>query len=110
MRGRIIRQLVTESVPLAILGGILGVFLGWGGLKLFVASAPPGFLRTLDISLDAPVLGFTALIAILTAVVFGIVPAIQVSKPDLVNSLEESRRSGTGYFLRRRCRRLFAIS
>jgi putative ABC transport system permease protein len=94
-RGRIIRQLVTESVPLAILGGILGVFLAWGGLKLFLAAAPAGFLQTLHISLDTLVLGFTALIAILTAVVFGIVPAIQVSKPDLAGSLKESGRSGT---------------
>src|SRR3984885_339562 len=94
-RGRIIGQLVTESVPLAILGGILGVLLAWGGLRLFLAAAPPGFLRTLDISLDALVLGFTALIAILTAIVFGVVPAIQVSKPDLVGSLKESGRSGT---------------
>ncbi len=94
-RGRIVRQLVTESVPLAILGGILGVFLAWGGLKLFLAGAPPGFLKTLNISLDASVLGFTALIAILTAVVFGVVPAMQASKLDLVGSLKESGRSGT---------------
>jgi len=94
-RGRIVRQLVTESVPLAILGGILGVFLAWGGLKLFVAGEPEGFLKTVNFSLDGEVLGFTLLIAILTAVVFGVVPAIQASKPDLVSSLKETGRSGT---------------
>jgi putative ABC transport system permease protein len=93
-RGRIIRQLVTESVPLAILGGALGVLLAWGGLKLVLIAAPQ-YLKTLDISLDAAVLGFTALIAILTAVVFGVVPAIQASKLDLVGSLKETGRSGT---------------
>ena len=94
-RWRIIRQLITESMPLSLLGGIAGVFLAWGGLRLFVAAAPPGFPRLNELSLDLPVLGFTALVAILTAVVFGIVPAIQASNPDLVGSLKESGRSGT---------------
>ena len=94
-RGRIIRQLITESVPLSLLGGLTGIFLAWGGLRLFVAAAPPRFPRLNELSLDLPVLGFTALVAILTAVVFGIAPAIQASNPDLVGSLKESGRSGT---------------
>src|ERR1700681_3956667 len=94
-RWRIIRQLITESIPLSALGGLTGIFLAWGGLRLFVAAAPPGFPRLNELSLDLPVLGFTALVAILTAVVFGIVPAIQASNPDLVGSLKESGRSGT---------------
>jgi len=94
-RGRIIRQLVTESFPLSALGGILGVFLSWGGLKLFVGAAPPGFPRLNELSMDLSVLGFTALVVMLTAVVFGIVPALQTSKADLVGSLKESTRSGT---------------
>jgi putative ABC transport system permease protein len=94
-RRRIIRQLVTESVPLAILSGILAVFLAWAGLKLFLAAAPPGFLTALHISLDASVLGFTTALALLTALVFGVVPAIQVSKQDLASSLKESGRSGS---------------
>jgi putative ABC transport system permease protein len=94
-RGRIVRQLVTESFPLALLGGILGVFFSWGGLKLFIAAAPPGFPRLEELSLDASVLGFTALVVVLTAVIFGIVPALQASKTDLVTSLKESGRSKT---------------
>jgi putative ABC transport system permease protein len=93
-RGRIIRQLVTETFPLSVLGGILGVFLSWGGLKLFIAAAPPGFPRLGELSIDSSVLGFTALVVVLTSVVFGIVPALQASKPDLVVSLKESGRSG----------------
>ncbi len=103
-RARIVRQLITESVPLSILGGILGVLLAWGGLKLFLANAPQGFLRTLDISIDSSVLVFTALIAVVTAVLFGIVPALQVSKPDLVGSLKESGRGGTEGAVRQRVR------
>ncbi|MBZ5577887.1 MAG: ABC transporter permease [Acidobacteriia bacterium] len=94
-RGRIIRQLITESVPLSLLGGVAGVFLAWGGLRLFVAAAPPGFPRLNELALDLPVLGFTALVAIVTAVLFGIAPAVQASNPDLAGSLKESGRSGT---------------
>jgi putative ABC transport system permease protein len=94
-RWRIIRQLVTESLPLSLLGGLVGILLAWGGLRLFVAAAPPGFPRLNELSLDLRVLGFTAVVAILTAVLFGIVPAIQASTPDLVGSLKESGRSGT---------------
>jgi predicted permease len=94
-RWRIVRQLVTESVPLSLIGGMVGIFLAWGGLRLFVAAAPPGFPRLNELSLDLPVLGFTAVVAILTALFFAIVPAIQASNPDLVGSLNESGRSGT---------------
>jgi len=94
-RWRIVRQLITESLPLSLFGGLLGILLAWGGLRLFVAAAPPGFPRLNDLSLDLVVLGFTALVSILTAVLFGIVPAIQASNPDLVGSLKESGRSGT---------------
>ena len=94
-RWRIVRQLVTESLPLSLLGGVLGVMLAWGGLKLFIAAAPPGFPRLSELSIDPVVLGFTAAVALLTALVFGIVPAIQASKADLAGSLKESGRSGT---------------
>jgi putative ABC transport system permease protein len=94
-RWRIIRQLITESFPLSLLGGIIGIFLSWGGLKLFVLAAPPGFPRLDELSLDFSVLVFTALVVMLTAVIFGIAPALQASKSDLVSSLKESGRSGT---------------
>src|SRR5215470_652752 len=94
-RWRIIRQLVTESLPLSLMGGSLGILFAWGGLKLFIAAAPPGFPRLNELSLDLTVLGFTAAVAVMTALVFGIVPAIHASKTDLVGSLKESGRSGT---------------
>jgi len=94
-RWRIISQLITESFPLSLLGGIIGVFFSWGGLKLFVLAAPPGFPRLDELSLDASVLVFTALVVMLTSVIFGIAPALQASKADLVTSLKESGRSGT---------------
>ena len=108
-RWRIIRQLITESFPLSALGGILGVLLSWGGLKLFVGAAPPGFPRLNELSIDISVLGFTALIVMLTAVVFGIAPALQASKGDLVGSLKESTRSGTDSKTRQYLRSVLVI-
>jgi putative ABC transport system permease protein len=103
-RLRIVRQLLTESLPLSILGGIVGMFLSWAGLKAFIVAAPPNFPRLNEITVDASVFGFTALIVVLTAVVFGIFPALQASKPDLVNSLKESGRGGTDTVIRQRLR------
>lgn len=94
-RWRIIRQLITESLPLSLLGGALGILFAWAGLKLFIAAAPPGFPRLNELGIDPVVLTFTAAVAVLTAVVFGVVPAIQASKTDLVGSLKETGRSGT---------------
>jgi putative ABC transport system permease protein len=94
-RWRIVRQLVTESFPLSVLGGIVGVGFSWIGLRLFVLAAPPGFPRLNELSLDPAVLVFTAGVVVVTAVVFGIAPALQASKSDLVSSLKESGRSGT---------------
>jgi putative ABC transport system permease protein len=94
-RGRIVRQLITETVPLALLGGVFGILLAWAGLRLFVAAAPPGFPRLNELAIDLPVLAFTALLALATAVLFGVAPAWQASRPDLVNSLKESGRGGT---------------
>jgi len=104
-RGRIVRQLLAESIPLSVLGGVVGLLLAWGGLKLFFVIAPANFPRLHEISLDMRVLGFTALMVLLTSVVFAVVPAIQTSKLDLLNSLKESSRSGTESAARQYLRR-----
>ncbi len=103
-RARIVRQLITENVPLALLGGAMGIVLAWGGLRLFVAAAPPGFPRLSELSLDATTLGFTLLMSILAALIFGIAPALQASNPDLAGSLKETTRGGTDGVVRQRVR------
>lgn len=108
-RGRIIRQLAIEGLPLALLGGLIGIALAWGGLRLFVAAAPPNFPRLNELSLDLPVLGFTALISVFTAVLFGVVPAIQASNPDLASSLKESTRGGTDAIARQHIRSVLVV-
>ena len=103
-RWRIVRQLLTESLVLAALGGMLGVLLAWEGLRLFIAAAPPGFPRLSELSLDGLVLAFTALITVLTGLFFGILPALQASKADLIEALKDSSRSASAGMARYRLR------
>lgn len=93
-RWRIIRQLLTESIVLSFAGGLLGVMLAWWGIDLFIRFAPQDIPRLNEISLDRGVLGFTLLLSIATGVVFGLVPALQATKWDLVGMLKEGARSG----------------
>jgi len=103
-RRRIVIQFLTESVLLAFIGGFLGIFLAWGGLRLFIVAAPPGFPRLQELALDRDVLAFTLAISILTGLLFGTIPAIQASKPNLVDSLKDSSRSASSGITRNRLR------
>ncbi|MGA9769116.1 MAG: ABC transporter permease [Blastocatellia bacterium] len=95
-RLRVIRQLLTESILLSLLGGVLGLLLAMWGIDLLVSIAP-GLPRAGEISIDAKVLGFTALVTLATGLFFGIVPALQVSRTDLTQTLKEGgRTSGAG--------------
>jgi putative ABC transport system permease protein len=92
-RGRIVRQLLTESVLLAILGGVLGGIFAWGGLKAIIASLPADSLP--DVTLSGRVLGFTALVSVATGLFFGLIPALQTSKIDLSAAIKDSTRGGS---------------
>jgi putative ABC transport system permease protein len=94
-RGRLIRQLLTESVLLAVLGGVGGLLVGWIALKMFVAAIPPEWGPISRASIDPKVLILIAAVSILTGLLFGVVPALQSSKSDLMVSLKESGRSGS---------------
>ena len=100
-RGRIVRQLLTESVVLSLAGGVLGVAAGYAGIRVLLSLSPGNIPRIgLDgsnVSLDWRVLGFTLALSMLTGILFGLVPALQSSRPDLSSTLKESgNRSGTG--------------
>ena len=95
-RTRLIRQLLTESVMLSFIGGVLGVLLAYIGVKLFVAFGPQDIPRIKEIGVDVLVLVFSLLITILTGIIFGLAPALHISKPDLNSSLKEGGRGSTG--------------
>ena len=95
-RGRIVRQLLTESLVLALAGGITGVGLAFWITKGLVALAPPQTPRLGEIGLHAPVLLFALAITLLTGVLFGLAPALQASRPDLVGALKEGSRGSRG--------------
>jgi len=93
-RWRLIRQLLTESVLLFVVGGAAGVLVGWGALRLLLDAAPRGYLPSIiSVKLDAPVFLFTFLVAFVAGSLAGLVPAIQASKPNLHDTLKESTRT-----------------
>ncbi|CAN5347645.1 ABC transporter permease [soil metagenome] len=103
-RLRLIRQLLIESVLLAVTGGALGLLLALWGTDALVAISPESFPRLQEINLDARVIGFTFLTSLLTGVIFGLVPALQVSKLDLSSALKDGGRGSAEGFGRRRLR------
>ncbi len=101
-RGRLVRQLLTESVLLSVVGGFVGFFLGWVGIRALLSVNTAGLPRVGDdgslVGMDWRVLTFTILVALGTGILFGLVPALQTSKADLTTTLKESSgRSGSGF-------------
>jgi putative ABC transport system permease protein len=94
-RGEIVRHLITESVLLGAIGGAAGVGLAWAGLRLVIALRPGNLPRVEEAGLDVTVLGLTALLSIVTGLLFGLLPALQLSRPDVAGVLKDGGRSGT---------------
>ena len=100
-RGRIVRQLLTESVMLSLAGGVLGLAAGYAGIRAILSVSPGNIprigLQGANVGLDWRVLGFTLGLSLVTGILFGLVPALQSSGADLNTTLKESsNRSGTG--------------
>jgi putative ABC transport system permease protein len=94
-RSRIMGQLLTESILLAVCGGAVGLGVAVWGLELLVALAPSDIPRLAEITLDARVVAFTATVSLLTGILFGLVPALQMSRTDPGDTLKEGGRSGS---------------
>jgi putative ABC transport system permease protein len=100
-RGRILRQLLTESTLLAVIGGVFGILVAYGGLHLLRAVLPvTGGTSEIPhsnlIGIDGAVLGFTLITSLLTGIFFGLAPALQISGPRLCESLKEGSHGSTG--------------
>lgn len=95
-RARLVRQLLTESLLLALLAAGVGLLLAWGGLRVLEAIGPGDIPRLDQVGLDARALGFCLLAALATAGLFGLAPALQTASPDLTSALKEGGKSSAG--------------
>jgi putative ABC transport system permease protein len=95
-RSRLIRQLLTESVVLSLVGAALGVLLALAGVPLLIAFSPEQTPWVKMARVDPAVLAFALGVSVVTGIVFGLLPALQASKPDLVESLKEGTKSSAG--------------
>ncbi|MFQ5694626.1 MAG: ABC transporter permease, partial [Terriglobia bacterium] len=109
-RWHLVRQLLAESFLLALLGGMAGLLLAWWSFDLIVALSPSSIARATESGIDAQVLGFALALSVLTAFVFGLGPALQVSNPDVSRTLREEGRGLSASATRRRIRNVLVVA
>lgn len=109
-RWRLTRQLLTESILLALVGGTAGLGLAGLGTDLLLQFAPSDMPRINDVRINGIVLSFTIALSLLTGIVFGLVPALTASNPDLNETLKEGGRIGSGGARRHRMRSVLVVS
>jgi putative ABC transport system permease protein len=109
-RMRLVRQFLTESLMLSIMGGGLGLLMAMWGVALLIAASPRGIPRLSEAGIDLRVLGFTLGVSVLTGLLFGLVPALQSSKVDLSESIKENSKSSTTSSRWQRLRNVLVVS
>jgi len=107
-RSRLIRQLLTENVLLALIGGVLGIVVAYVGVWVFVTLAPDFYPPSQDITIRPVVLLFTFGLSVSTGILAGLFPALRVSRPDLQDALKQSARGGASG-IRRTIRRALVV-
>jgi len=96
-RGRIVRQLLTESLLLAVAGGAIGLLLAAWGLDALAGALPEDLPRAKEIGVDRVVFGFTGALSVLTGLIFGIIPALTRARPALNETLKEGGRTSAAF-------------
>jgi putative ABC transport system permease protein len=109
-RLRVIRQLLCESLLLALMGGTAGLLLAWWGVDLLGAAGPQGLPHIAQIKVNFTVCAFTFALAIGSTVLFGLVPALQVSRPSVNESLQQGSKGSTGGLHTNRLRAFLVVS
>jgi predicted permease len=107
-RRRLFQQLLTESLLLSLVGGAVGVLVGWGGLRIFLAMAANRFPRMDETAIDGTVLLFALAVSLLTGILFGLAPAWRATQLNLVTMLKEGGRQSAGGS-RHRSNRILAV-
>ena len=109
-RGRLVRQLITESLLLGGMGGGAGLLLGYWAIALLLAVMPEGIPRVDQIELDARVAAVTLVVAFTSALLFGLIPAVQASRADASLALRDADRTTTGGSHRARTRAVLVLA
>src|SRR5215217_1680410 len=109
-RARIVRQVIVECLPLALIGGLCGLLLATWGIDLISTLLPDTLPRGNEIAVNARVLGFTFVLALLTIVMFGLLPALQAARTDLRDSMNEGGGPGFGTRKQGRVRRVLIVT
>jgi putative ABC transport system permease protein len=109
-RKRLVRQLLVETGLLTLLGGALGLFLAWQGTAFLARLSPQTLPRAHEIDIDGRVLAFTLLASAASALIFGLIPALQATKVDLNEALQGSGKGGTDTGMREGTRSLLVVS
>ena len=109
-RWRVVRQLLTESVLLSVVSGVIGLALSIWLIKLLIAISPPDTPRVAEIGIDLRVFGFTLAVTVLAGVLFGLFPALQTSRPNLNEMLKDTGRHGAETGRRNRVGGLLIVS
>jgi predicted permease len=109
-RSRLVRQMLTESLLISIMGGVGAALIAIFGVKALVAMLPADFPRLHEIHVDLAVFGFTLVIALATGLFFGLVPALHSSREDINQNLREGARGSTGSARHLRLRNILVVS
>jgi predicted permease len=108
-RGRLIRQMLTESILISLIGGAIGVAIAVWLTQALIGLNPQGIPRATEIGVDGRVLGFALLASALSGVIFGLIPALQASNPNLNETLKEGGKSAAGHGRGNRLRSLLVV-